>query len=247
MKLNNRRTNRTARRTFLKGIATSAIAIGGFSTISAGHPGKGNLVRKIANHGFYTSTVGEWFEFRSKNPMHRELDDVGTVHHFPHRGGVRLVINQPTSGDTEAEDVGLYLPVGNLQDIDEISIPHEQPSDIAVNLWFDLDEDGEFFEWVKEKDGRTARGNDAIKVTGGPDEKVLGGPLDGDVDLVSSGHEFAGDLVTSDRWSTIREIQDGFSSQNTLPQDPQTAVWLGIWDPVGSVDQFVEDVVVETQ
>lgn len=144
---------------------------------------KGSLVGKINSRGHY-ELIGDgvnFTEFRAKHPLESDHTDGSggrhgrVAHEHAPKGRVKLIIEGP---DGDYEEVGFYLSLGKWGDISEVEIPYEVTEvtnpgqfDLGANLWFDLNDDGDFALWEKVK-------GDTEKKTGpGGDDKVFIGTV----------------------------------------------------------------------
>jgi len=113
-------------------------------------------------------------------------------------------------------DSGFYLSAGTLSELGGITV--EGTGDYGLNLYFDLDNNGEFFEW--EADGTTYAGT-----TGNDRYALCQGPFD-DETIINEATVF--NLMGSGGGlKTLHELKALY------PGDPPVGIWVGVTSPTG--------------
>lgn len=175
----------------------------------------GSVVGQINSDGYYTVNDGTDF-IRSKNPQDVDGVDGGTVSQSPaSRGAVELSID----GTETYSDCGFYIDVGPLDSIDSIDVGTEGPDTVGLNLYFDVNEDGEYFEWER------GQGNSGTYTGTGDDEYMLG-DVDGSGDFTVDDSTDFFDGSTSAGDTSLEELKDG--AVEGVDGETPVAVWVGI-------------------
>lgn len=235
-----------SRRTVLKaGLVASGTVLGAGSALTATGRRQGNVVGKVASDGHYA-----WFPLgfsswgRSQNPFEGGQDDSRWLAEPASGGGIRcLVENLPTA----FRNAGFDIHLGALGSIEEVTVESRTLQSnwgntgvVVGALYFDVDDDGEFFEW-KDVKGNTE------KPTGfGEDtERGLGIPATGSFTIDD---ETELPVFASGDPPTVGEIKAGTAIEG-VDETTNTALYLGAasagGDPAGTEELVVEAVDVE--
>ncbi|MFB6184305.1 MAG: hypothetical protein ABEI96_07100 [Haloarculaceae archaeon] len=184
--------------------------------------------------GYYTVNDGVDF-VRSRNPLSVDGASGGTISQHPaSKGGVELAID----GAGTYADCGFYVASGKLGDVDTIEVTTRDGSDaVGLNLYFDVDDDGDFFAWERGK------GNDATFTDVGGDEYVLGdvsGAPGGGSFTVDDGTEFF-DGSTNAGHTPFADLKSGAISG--IDGETAVAVWVDITAGNGGSKHAIVDAV----
>jgi len=128
-------------------------------------------------------------------------------------GSVTLAI----SNSLGYADCGFYSFVGMLGDLNSIKITTAAGSDpISLNLWFDTNNDTEFFSWT----------NDVLNIPISSDD-YIDGPLSiNDVYSINTGTPQFTSLHSNGKSYTLAQLIEGLASGITVTT--RIAIWVGI-------------------
>lgn len=113
-----------------------------------------SLESRVSERGHYTwFALGEGTWGRQRSPYDIRESCSRWMAEPTANGGIRCFVNDINVDPQAAESAGFDLHLGPLGDVEEIRIPHEVVqsgqfnAQLAVALYLDEDEDGEFFVW----------------------------------------------------------------------------------------------------
>ena len=175
---------------------------------------------------YYTINDGTQF-MRSAMPFSAPTGS-GTVFQTKHSdGSVTLTIN-----DSPAyADCGFYSFVGMLGDLNTIKITTASGSDpISVNIWFDRDNDAEFFTWSSNVYGGV-----------GGDAYILGPQSSNNSLNVNTGTTFTS-LIPGGGSYTLAQLIGGAAPGISVTT--RIAIWVGISVNSGNSTATIQSVVI---
>jgi len=173
--------------------------------------------------GYYTINDGTQFS-RSSSPTSTTVGN-GTVSQTVNQdGSVTLNIsNSPGYADD-----GFYLRVGKLGDFNGLQIATSAGSDpVSVNIWFDVDNNGEFFVW--NGGVLTSLGNDVYSLGPSSAQNVLTVNANSNFYLIPGGGTY-----------TLAQLQSGAVAGIT--SSTQIAIWVGIDTGGGSLNATITSI-----
>jgi MBG domain/Right handed beta helix region len=158
---------------------------------------------------YYTVTDGNPFT-RSLNPMN-VISGNETVSQAIVNGSVNLnITNAPSYADC-----GFYLYTGLLKNLNSVTVDAASgSSDFGLNIWFDNDASGEFFNW----NGNSYSGT-------GNDSYILGPSSQNGVLNVNAGSQFTS-LQPNGGNYTLAQLKSGTAPG--INGDTPIAIWIGI-------------------
>jgi hypothetical protein len=193
----------------------------------AGSPGPSEAATVASQVDYYTINDGSQF-IRSLVPFSEPTGSNGTALQSNNSdGSVTLTINNSPA----YADCGFYVFVGMLGDLNSIKITTTSVSDpIGVNIWFDKDSDGEFFNWT----GTVYAGL-------GGDAYILGPQSTNNVLSINTGSTFTS-LNPSGGNYTLAQLIGGAAPGITITT--RIAIWVGISVNSGSSTATIQSLTI---
>lgn len=229
-----------SRRTVLKTIGAGVV--GGAMMSGTATGSRGNLVSQVASQGHYSyfpkadpSTWG-----RSTNPFDIRQGDMRWMA-APAGGGIRCHIeNLPE----EPRNAGFDIHLGTLGSVGEISgswrtVQTESGSsaNLLGALYFDINDDGDFFEWTDEQ-GNT---DDFASAAGDTERFLVGLPTD--QFTINDQTPVMNPFVVPPTLSTVGAIREG--GIPGVDASTNIALYLGVGWPAEQ-ESGIEELVVES-
>jgi len=138
----------------------------------------------------------------------------GTVHQTVNADGSVTVAIQSAPGYA---DCGFYLPVGLLGNLNSIKITTMPGSAaISLNLWFDIDGNGEYFTWTSNE----------YQGVGG-DAYILGPQSSGNALTVNALSSFTSMNPGGGNY-TLAQLISGAAAASGITSTTRIAIWVGI-------------------
>lgn len=226
-------------------LASGAVLFGSPSVVgrSAAGATQATLASKIETHGHYS-----WFPLgpeswgRSSRPYDRREGDSRWLAEPESDGGVRC-LGENFETEPPNRNAGFDVHLGRLGEIDAVTVESRTlqtprttgPARLFIALYFDRDEDGDFFEW--ESDGDTERfaglgeDDEGILVSGASGELTI----DGDTTFT---------IAETETRTTVDELKSG--SVEGVTAETNTALYVGVINGGEGTDEVVvEDVRVQ--
>ena len=146
------------------------------------------------------------------NRSYEPIKDGNVAQTINNDGSVTITVK-----DTDYIDSGFVLEAGTLAGLDSITV--EGSGEYGLNLYFDLNRDGEFFEWA----------NNEFRGVGADNYALWIGTLENGVLTVSDTTQF--NLMKNGGVRTLRELK------NTFSPDTKIGIWIGVTSPAGDTSE----------
>lgn len=180
-----------------------------------------NISAKVDGTGYYVSNldgpVGSAQGFiRSKTPQSRCYSGAKVSQVLNSDGSI--TVNAISSSSVTYVDSGVYVVVGKLSDFNGLTLTVSGTASVTCNMYFDIDNNGEFFTWA----------TDGATFTGTGDDGFGCGPSSTSSVLVNSDSNFyfQDPAGLAGNTYTLAKLKAG--SVTGISGDTKIAVWFGV-------------------
>lgn len=224
--------------------------------------GRTSLESRISERGHYMwFALGEGTWGRRRSPYDIQESCSRWMAEPTANGGIRCFVNDINVDPMAAESAGFDLHLGPLEDIEEIRIPNEViqsgqfNAQLAVALFLDEDEDGEFFVWGDsngererwkgfggdEEAGKTLFAGETVVI----DDDTQFRLFNRDSATASLGQLKNGEIEWLGDASKNKSRESGENRE--IDGDTNAAIYVGLVDngDESAIEAIIQDVIVE--